>query len=124
MQKLQGVKRRSVAAIVGLGAPLITATPAFAAAGGSGVTITMNTNGLPGISAAETVVGALITFAVIASVAGVLMGAMTWAVGNHTTNPQIVQRGKTGVLAGVGAAILSGGVMALVNFFFGIGAGL
>ncbi len=127
MQKLHGFKRRSVAAIVGLGAPLITAAPAFAAAGGggaAGVNITPNTSGLPGISAGETIVGALITFGVIASVAGVMLGAMTWAVGNHTTNPQIVQRGKTGVLAGVVAAILCGGAMALVNFFFNIGAGL
>ncbi len=126
MQKLQGVKRRSVAAIVGFTAPLITAPAAFAAGAGgaAGVNITANTSGLPGISAGETIAGALITFGVIASVAGVLMGAMTWAVGNHTTNPQIVQRGKTGVLAGVVAAILCGGVMALVNFFFNIGAGL
>jgi hypothetical protein len=127
MMRLQGLKRRSVAAIVGLTAPLITAAPAFAAGGGGGaggVNITPNSSGLPGISQGETIVGALLTFGVIAAVAGLIMGAMVWAVGHHSSNPQTVSRGKTGVMAGVVAAILCGGSMAIVNFFFNIGAGL
>ncbi len=127
MMRLQGLKRRSVAAIVGLTAPLITAAPAFAAGGGGGaggVNITPNSSGLPGISQGETIVGALLTFGVIAAVAGVIMGARLWAVGHHSSNPQTVSRGKTGVMAGVVAAILCGGAMAIVNFFFNIGAGL
>jgi hypothetical protein len=127
MMRLQGLKRRSVAAIVGLTAPLITAAPAFAAGGGGGaggVNITPNSSGLPGISQGETIVGALLTFGVIAAVAGLIMGAMVWAVGHHSSNPQVVSRGKTGVMAGVVAAILCGGSMAIVNFFFNIGAGL
>jgi hypothetical protein len=137
MMRLQGLKRRSVAAIVGLTAPLITAAPAFAAGGGGGggagggggggaggVNITPNSSGLPGISQGETIVGALLTFGVIAAVAGLIMGAMVWAVGHHSSNPQTVSRGKTGVMAGVVAAILCGGAMAIVNFFFNIGAGL
>ncbi len=127
MMRLQGLKRRSVAAIVGLTAPLITAAPAFAAGGGGGaggVNITPNSSGLPGISQGETIVGALLTFGVIAAVAGLIMGAMVWAVGHHSSNPQVVSRGKTGVMAGVVAAILCGGAMAIVNFFFNIGAGL
>jgi hypothetical protein len=121
MQKLQGVKRRAGAAIVGLGAPLVTAGPALAA---GGVNISPNSTGLPGITAGETIVGALLTFGVIASVAGVILGAMVWSVGNHSSNPQVVSRGKTGVMAGVVAAILCGGAMAITNFFFNIGAGL
>lgn len=117
----QGVTRRAVAAITGLGAPLVTAGPALAAAG---VNISPNSTGLPGISAGESIVGALLTFGVIVAVAGVIMGSMVWAVGNHSSNPQIVARGKTGVMAGVVAAIICGGAMALVNFFFNIGAGL
>jgi hypothetical protein len=127
MMRLQGLKRRSVAAIVGLTAPLITTAPAFAAGGGGGaggVNITPNSSGLPGISQGETIVGALLTFGVIAAVAGLIMGAMVWAVGHHSSNPQVVSRGKTGVMAGVVAAILCGGAMAIVNFFFNIGAGL
>lgn len=124
MMRLQGLKRRSVAAIVGLTAPLITAAPAFAAGGAGGVNITPNSSGLPGISQGETIVGALLTFGVIAAVAGLIMGAMVWAVGHHSSNPQVVSRGKTGVMAGVVAAILCGGAMAIINFFFNIGAGL
>jgi hypothetical protein len=128
MMKLQGLKRRSVAAIVGLTVPLMAAAPAFAAGGGgggaAGVNITANSSGLPGISQGETIVGALLTFGVIAAVAAVIMGAMVWSVGHHSSNPQVVSRGKTGVMAGVVAAILCGGAMAIVNFFFNIGAGL
>jgi hypothetical protein len=45
-------------------------------------------------------------------------------VGHHSSNPQIISRGKTGVMAAAVGAVLCGGAMLFVNFFFGIGAGL
>ena len=121
IRKLQTLKMKATAVVVGLTAPLIAAGPASA---GSGVSISSNSSGLPGISALEKIVGSLITVAVIASVAGLLLGAVVWAVGNHSANPQFASRGKTGVLVGAVAAILSGGAMAIVNFFYNIGTGL
>ena len=70
--------KRLVAAIVGLAAPLITASSAFAAAGAAGVNASTNTAGLPGIGRGEAIVGVLITFGVIASVAGVIIGTVVW----------------------------------------------
>jgi hypothetical protein len=92
--------------------------------GAAGVNITPNGNGLPGVSQLEKMVGTLVVFAVIAAVAGVLISAITWAVGNHSSNPQLASRGKTGVLVAAVAAILAGGAMLLINFFFNIGAAL
>lgn len=47
-----------------------------------------------------------------------------WAVGNHSSNPTVVARGKTGVLVSFVAAILIGGAVVLINFFAGAGATL
>jgi hypothetical protein len=83
-----------------------------------------NTNGLPGVSAAEKIVGALLTFGVIASVAGLAISAIVWAVGGHSSNPQMQHRGKSGVLIALVAALLIGGSDVLVQFFTNAGAGL
>lgn len=88
------------------------------------VNITPNSSGLPGVSALEHIVGALLTFGTIAAVAGIVLSAATWAVGSHTSNPQIVSRGRSGVLASLVAAVLIGGALVLVNFFLHIGATL
>ncbi len=79
--------KRLVAAIVGLAAPLITASSAFAAAGVAGVNASTNTAGLPGIGRGEAIVGVLITFGVIASVAGVIIGTMAWAWSRTNSDP-------------------------------------
>jgi hypothetical protein len=81
------------------------------------VQITPNKDGLPGVSAAMRIVGALLTFGLIAAVAGIAIGAMVWAVGSHTSNPHHASRGKAGVLVSAGAAILVGSAVGIVNFF-------
>ena len=53
------------------------------------VNINPNTNGLPGIVALEKIVGALMTFGLIAAVAGVALSAIAWAVGSHSANPHV-----------------------------------
>ena len=71
MQKLKRIARSAAAAITGLAASLtVGVTNALAAGGGSGVNISANSSGLPGLTQSETIVGALITLGVIASVAG------------------------------------------------------
>ena len=101
---------------------IVLATSAPTALAAAGVNISANDNGLPGLSQLQTIVGSLITVAVIAAVAGVLISAVMWAVGNHSANPQIAGRGKSGVMVAAAAAILAGGALAIVNFFFGIGS--
>lgn len=93
-------------------------------AGGSGVNITPNSTGLPGLTQLDSIVGALLTAGVIASIAGLGLSAITWAVGNHASNPHIAGRGKTGVVVAAAAAILVGGASLIANFFFNIGTSL
>mgnify|MGYP003373339275 CR=1 FL=1 len=86
------------------------------------VDISPNTNGLPGISALETIVGALLTLGLIASVAGIALSSIAWAIGSHSANPHVAGRGKSGVLVSGGAAMLIGAANALVTFFNNAGA--
>lgn len=88
------------------------------------ISVDPNTSGLPGISELEHIVGALLTVALIASLAGLAMSAIVWAVGNHSANPTLSGRGKSGVLVAFAAAALTGGAVALINFFAGAGATL
>ena len=90
----------------------------------AGPHIPPNDNGLPGVSEAEKIVGALLTFGVIASVAGLAISAIVWAVGGNSANPQMAHRGKSGVLIALVAALLIGGADVLVAFFTAAGGGL
>jgi hypothetical protein len=76
-----------------------------------------NNDGLPGVGASLRIVGALLTFGLIAAVAGIAIGAIVWAVGSHTSNPHHASRGKTGVLVSAAAAVLVGSAVTIVNFF-------
>lgn len=88
------------------------------------INVDPNTSGLPGIAELEHLVGALLTIALIASLAGLALSAIIWAVGNHSANPTLAGRGKSGVLVAFAAAALTGGAVALINFFAGAGATL
>ena len=86
------------------------------------VNIRPNTTGLPGIAAMETLVGALLTFGLIAAVAAVAISAITWAVGSNSSNPHIAGKGKNGVLVAGAAAMLIGAANTLVTFFSNAGS--
>jgi hypothetical protein len=83
-----------------------------------------NTTGLPGISSLSNIVGALLTIGLIACVAGLVLAAIVWAIGSHSSNPNLASRGKSGVLIALVAAILIGGANVLVDFFVTAGQGL
>ncbi len=88
------------------------------------IDIPPNTNGLPGLAALESIVGALLTFGLVAAVAGVAIGAIAWAIGSHSSNPHVAGKGKTGVLVAGAAAMLIGAANTLVTFFNGVGTGV
>jgi hypothetical protein len=83
-----------------------------------------NTDGLPGLSALSHMVGALLTFGLVAAVAAVAISAITWAIGSNSSNPHIAGRGKNGVLVAGAAALLIGAANTLVNFFNHAGASI
>lgn len=112
----------SALAAIALPAHVMGRTWAVFAAGGPGVS--PNTNGLPGTDEAKRIVGALLTFGFIAAVAGIAISAGVWSLGSHSSNPHHVHRGKLGVVASCGAALLLGAANFLVGFFHTAGGGI
>ncbi len=85
------------------------------------VDINPNSNGLPGIGQLRSVVGASMTVGLILAVLALVVSAVVWAMGANSSNPHLAGRGKLGVLVGVGAAVITGASVALVNFFWNVG---
>jgi len=81
------------------------------------VNIQPNRTDLPGIASLESIVGALLTFGLVAAVAGIAISSIAWAIGSHSGNPHVAGKGKSGVLVALAAAFLIGGATFLVNFF-------
>ena len=85
------------------------------------VSITPNANGLPGIEQLRSIVGAVMTVGLILAVLALIVAAIVWAFGSNSSNPHLAGRGKTGVLVSLAAAVVCGGSVALVNFFWHVG---
>jgi hypothetical protein len=85
------------------------------------ITISPNSNGLPGIGQLRDVVGAAMTVGLILAVLALIISAIVWALGANSSNPHLAGRGKVGVLVGLGAAIITGASVTLVNFFWNVG---
>ena len=85
------------------------------------INIGPNSNGLPGIGQLKSIVGASMTVGLILAVLALIVSAIVWALGANSSNPHLAGRGKTGVLIGLGAAIITGASVALVNFFWNVG---
>lgn len=94
----------------------------FRLAAGPG--ISPNSTGLPGLGEAKKIVGALLSFGLIAAVAGVAVSAMVWALGSHSSNPHLAGRGKFGVVAAALCALLVGGADVIIGFFQNAGASI
>jgi MFS family permease len=60
-------------------------------------------------------------WALIAAMAGVVIGAVMWAFGHYSQNYQQAYNGRKGVLVSGVAAILIGAAPMLINFFVGLG---
>ena len=85
------------------------------------INIGPNSNGLPGINQLKSIVGASMTVGLILAVLALIISAVVWALGANSSNPHLAGRGKFGVLVGLGAAIVTGASVALVNFFWNVG---
>ncbi|WP_149203859.1 DUF6112 family protein [Actinotalea subterranea] len=86
--------------------------------------ITPNSTGLPGLAVVQQVVGALLTWGLVACVAGLVVSVIIWALAHHQGNYAYSSGGKTGVMVAAGGALLIGGANAIVTFFSGLGAGI
>jgi len=85
------------------------------------IDISPNDSGLPGLPQLKTIVGAVMTFGLALSVLALLIAAVVWGFGANSANPHLASRGKLGVLIAIGAALICGASVALVNFAWGVG---
>ena len=85
------------------------------------INISPNSDGLPGIQQLRSIVGASMTIGLILAVLALIISAVVWALGANSSNPHLAGRGKLGVLVALGAAIVCGASVTLVNFFWNVG---
>ena len=86
--------------------------------------VSPNNGGLPGLGVLKQIVGALLTWGLVACVAGLVVSVIVWALGHHGGNYSHASTGKSGVLVSAGGAVLSGGANAIVAFFSALGSGI
>lgn len=72
----------------------------------------------------ERVIGALLTIALIAAVALLLVCAITWAIAASSGSWHTVARARTGVLVSIAGAALTGGALAWTNWLLDLGSTL
>jgi Family of unknown function (DUF6112) len=75
----------------------------------------------PGVESLHHLVNALASYALIAAVAAVIIGGISWALGERLGMERASSVGKGGVLAGFGLAFLVGAAAALVQFALNTG---
>lgn len=68
-----------------------------------------------------TVIGALLTYILIAAVLTLLVSAIIWAVSSSTGNPYTAQKARIGVFVALGTAALAGAGIAWTNFLLTVG---
>ncbi|ACU53171.1 conserved hypothetical protein [Acidimicrobium ferrooxidans DSM 10331] len=88
------------------------------------VSLAPDPSALPGGSVLQTLINGLAGWALLASLAGLVIGAAVWALGAHSQNYQQAYLGRRAVLVAGAAALLVGAAPAIVNFFFHLGLGV
>jgi hypothetical protein len=123
MQKIKCWRMRASGVLVAAIASLMTASTAWAAGGGGdGLSITPNTS-LPGTSETQSLVGGLMTYALVASFGALVFSAGAWAYGHHSHNPSVQTRGKSGTVVAALAALLIGAAGAIIQKGYTAGQG-
>lgn len=86
------------------------------------VNVKPNPDGLPGMGALDKLVDGLAQLALLACIAGLLIGAAQWALGSKSNNYSHASDGKSKVLYALLGAFVVGAGAALINFFFTTGS--
>jgi hypothetical protein len=89
-----------------------------------GVSLNPSSSALPGSGTLQELVNGVAFWALLAALAGLIIGAATWALGAHTNNYQNATTGRRAVLACAAAALVIGAAPTLLNFLFHAGQSL
>ncbi|HLH99601.1 MAG TPA: DUF6112 family protein [Acidimicrobiales bacterium] len=85
------------------------------------VTISPQGNDLPGTRELQRLADGVASWALIAAMVGIVVGAVLWAFGHYSQNYQQAYNGRRGVIVSALAALLMSGAPAIINFFVGQG---
>jgi MFS family permease len=99
-------------------APLV---PPTTVSGVPDLHVSPSSSTLPGGDQLQALINGLALWALIAALAGMLVGAVLWAVGHHSSNYQQAYSGRKGVMVSGAAAMIIGAAPALINYFFSLG---
>ena len=91
---------------------------------GASLTLDPNADALPGSSTLQSITNGIAWWALLASLAGLVIGAAAWALGSHSNNYQHASSGRRAVLVSGAAALLIGAAPVILNFFFSAGQAL
>jgi uncharacterized membrane protein YedE/YeeE len=95
------------------------ATPAPQAA--PTVHVNPNPAGLPGTEVLQGMLDGLAFWGLLAAVAGIVLGAIVWAIASHSNNHHWATKGRGGAMGSALAALVVGGAGPIVNFFIDLG---
>lgn len=85
------------------------------------VSATPDPNGLPGSAQGEQLVNGLYFWALMATLAGLFISILVYAVANRSGNHHYAQGGKVGILIAGPLAMVAGAGPAIINFFADLG---
>lgn len=122
-RRLVGLVSAAVAGVLTLAGPAVAAraTPATAGGGSPLPDISPNGSTLPGTGTLVQLLGGLQMDAVLAAIAGIVIGAAVWALSSHSGQYQGVSRGRAAVLVSALAAVLIGFGPQAVQVLFHLG---
>src|SRR6516164_6404193 len=87
----------------------------------TGVSMTPDINGLPGGDVLQQLTNGIGSWALIAALIGMVVGAAVWGLGHYSQNYHQAYNGRKGLLASAAAALLIGAAPPIVNFFNTLG---
>jgi MFS family permease len=93
----------------------------FLAPGPQPVHMTPTPSALPDSGVIQSLANGLDSWALIAAMVGVVLGAVIWAFGHYSQNYQQAYNGRKGVIVSGLAALLMGAAPEIVNFLFSQG---
>jgi MFS family permease len=85
------------------------------------LTLAPNPNDLPGASVLNSLTDGLGAWALIAAMAGLIIGAVMWAFGHYSQNYQQAYNGRRGVIISALAAVLISGAPHIITMLVGQG---
>jgi vacuolar-type H+-ATPase subunit I/STV1 len=97
----------------------VALTPAFVLA--QRINVTPDKSKAPGSRGLQDAINGFAYYALLASIAGFLLGAACWAIGGRVGNDYTATGGKVGIAVSVGVAFLVGAAAAILNFAYNAG---